>query len=74
MFQQKTFRPKKKVEKDSNMYKLHKAAKATLHAGNLKKAVECPPGENRSEWIFTNTIDFFNRNLSTPPQFLLENL
>eukprot|EP00727_Mastigamoeba_balamuthi_P006141 m51a1_g2146 putative mps1 binder-like protein (215) ;mRNA; f:7438-8443 len=57
----KTFRPKKKLDKAGKRYELHKQARATLHAGNLKKAVELPEGENPFEWIAANTVDFFNQ-------------
>jgi MOB kinase activator 1 len=57
----KTFRPKKVMSKDSKRYELHRTAKATLHAGNLKKAVELPRGEHLCDWIAANTIDFFNQ-------------
>ncbi|CAK8990780.1 MOB kinase activator 1B (Mob1 homolog 1A) (Mps one binder kinase activator-like 1A) [Durusdinium trenchii] len=34
--------------------------KKTLGSGNLKLAVELPPGEDINEWIAANTVDFFN--------------
>jgi MOB kinase activator 1 len=32
----------------------------TLGSGNLRAAVVCPDGEDKSEWIAANTVDFFN--------------
>ena len=32
----------------------------TLGSGNMREAVLLPPGEDRNEWIATNTVDFFN--------------
>jgi len=32
----------------------------TLGTGNMKAAVLLPEGEDRSEWIAANTVDFFN--------------
>lgn len=34
--------------------------KATLGGGDLEKAVRCPPGEDKNEWIAVNTIQFVN--------------
>lgn len=29
--------------------------------GNLRAAVQLPPGEDRNEWLAVNTVDFFNQ-------------
>uniref|UniRef100_A0A7S4U8T7 Uncharacterized protein n=1 Tax=Paramoeba aestuarina TaxID=180227 RepID=A0A7S4U8T7_9EUKA len=57
----KTFRPKKKIPKDTKQYELHQYAKATLGSGNLKAAVQLPPKEDQDEWLAVNTVDFFNQ-------------
>jgi len=61
----KTFRPKKNFAKGTKLYQLHKYAKATvkatLGAGNLHEAVVLPEGEDKSEWLAVNTVDFFNQ-------------
>eukprot|EP00742_Colponemidia_sp_Colp-10_P002196 GILJ01002346.1.p1 GENE.GILJ01002346.1~~GILJ01002346.1.p1 ORF type:complete len:244 (+),score=35.04 GILJ01002346.1:77-733(+) len=56
----KTFRPKKKIEKGSKMHSLHRHAKMTLGSGNLIQAVALPRGEDVNEWLAVNTVDFFN--------------
>jgi len=57
----KTFKPRKKWEKDSNRYQLHKQAKQTLGLENYSVAVQLPHGEDRNEWIAVNTVDFYNQ-------------
>jgi len=56
-----TFKPAKKHTKGTKRYNLHKQAKATLGSGNLRTAVKLPPGEELSEWLAVNTVDFFNQ-------------
>eukprot|EP00762_Andalucia_godoyi_P005524 ANDGO_00599.mRNA.1 MOB kinase activator-like 1 homolog B len=56
----KTFRPKKKIEKGTKRYDLHKHAKDTLGSGDLRAAVVLPPGEDQQEWLAVNTLDFYN--------------
>jgi MOB kinase activator 1 len=56
----KTFRPKKKLEKGTKRYDLHKIAKETLGSGDLRAAVVLPPGEDLQEWLAVNTLDFYN--------------
>jgi len=57
----KTFKPKKKHNKSTKRYDLHKYAKATLGSGNLKVAVKLPEREDANEWLAVNTVDFFNQ-------------
>eukprot|EP00696_Hemimastix_kukwesjijk_P019584 gnl/Hemi2/8908_TR3084_c0_g1_i1.p3 gnl/Hemi2/8908_TR3084_c0_g1~~gnl/Hemi2/8908_TR3084_c0_g1_i1.p3 ORF type:complete len:265 (+),score=62.17 gnl/Hemi2/8908_TR3084_c0_g1_i1:1195-1989(+) len=61
----KTFRPKKKLRKGSKRHELHNYLKTTLRqtlgSGNLREAVRLPPGEDLSEWLAVNTVDFFNQ-------------
>jgi len=60
--QQKTFKPKKKYQKGTRRYDLHKQAQATLGISqNLKTAVKLPPGEDLNEWLAVHSIDFFNQ-------------
>jgi len=54
-------RPKKKHDKGSKRYSLHKALKQTLSNGNLRRAVKVPLGEDLNEWLTVNTIDFYNQ-------------
>jgi len=56
----KTFKPKKKHDKDTKRYDLHKQAKATLGVKGLREAVKLPPREDLNEWIAVHTVDFFN--------------
>lgn len=59
---QRTFRPKKKWEKGSLKYELHKKAKATLNSGiDLTSAVALPEDEEYHDWIAVHVVDFFNR-------------
>eukprot|EP01121_Diplochlamys_sp_Union-15-3_P010363 TRINITY_DN2900_c0_g2_i1.p1 TRINITY_DN2900_c0_g2~~TRINITY_DN2900_c0_g2_i1.p1 ORF type:complete len:218 (-),score=36.81 TRINITY_DN2900_c0_g2_i1:116-769(-) len=57
----KTFKPKRKHNKTTKRYDLHKHAKATLGSGNLKIAVKLPEREDPNEWLAVNTVDFFNQ-------------
>eukprot|EP01122_Echinamoeba_exundans_P011189 TRINITY_DN435_c0_g1_i1.p1 TRINITY_DN435_c0_g1~~TRINITY_DN435_c0_g1_i1.p1 ORF type:complete len:216 (-),score=60.46 TRINITY_DN435_c0_g1_i1:209-856(-) len=57
----KTFKPKKQINKETKRYELHKQAKATLGSGNLKLAVKLPEREDINEWLAVNTVDFFNQ-------------
>lgn len=57
----KTFKQKKSYNKGTKRYELHKHAKLTLGAGNLRAAVALPPGEDTNEWLAVNTVDFFNQ-------------
>jgi len=56
----KTFRPKRNHRVGTKRYELHKYAQATLGTGNLHEAVQLPEGEDESEWLAVNTVDFFN--------------
>mmetsp|Transcript_16384 Transcript_16384/g.24026 ORF Transcript_16384/g.24026 Transcript_16384/m.24026 type:complete len:236 (-) Transcript_16384:230-937(-) len=40
--------------------KLHEKTLKTLGSGNMLDAVTIPPGEDESEWLAMNTVDFFN--------------
>jgi len=58
----KTFRPKKKIQKGERLETLYKQAKASLGIStNLRTAVKLPPGEDLNEWLAVHTIDFFNQ-------------
>ena len=47
-----TFKPKKKFEKGTLKYNLHKQANASLSAGiDLRRCVQLPPDENLNDWI-----------------------
>lgn len=51
----KTFKPKRKISKNTKRYELHKAAKNTLGSGNLKLAVKLPEREDLNEWLAVNS-------------------
>lgn len=51
----KTFKPKKNINKGTKRYELHKYAKATLGSGNLKLAVKLPEREDMNEWLAVNS-------------------
>ncbi|TPX44421.1 hypothetical protein SeMB42_g04336 [Synchytrium endobioticum] len=57
----KTFKPKRNIPDGTKQYALKKYAEATLGAGNLRLAVSLPDGEDASEWLAVNTVDFFNQ-------------
>jgi len=40
--------------------KLSEYCKTTLGSGNMRHAVACPKGEDSSEWLAVNSVDFFN--------------
>ncbi|GAB5358945.1 hypothetical protein AAMO2058_000502500 [Amorphochlora amoebiformis] len=60
----KTIRPIKKHKRDKHAtlskYAKESYAKATLGGGAMKSAVQLPKGEQLSEWLAVNTVDFFN--------------
>uniref|UniRef100_A0A7S0R1G3 MOB kinase activator-like 1A n=1 Tax=Pyramimonas obovata TaxID=1411642 RepID=A0A7S0R1G3_9CHLO len=56
----RTFRPKKTAPIGSKGASLRKHIDATLGSGNLREAVVLPPGEDLSEWLAVNTVDFYN--------------
>eukprot|EP00241_Pyramimonas_parkeae_P011444 CAMPEP_0114255882 /NCGR_PEP_ID=MMETSP0058-20121206/17829_1 /TAXON_ID=36894 /ORGANISM="Pyramimonas parkeae, CCMP726" /LENGTH=215 /DNA_ID=CAMNT_0001370357 /DNA_START=493 /DNA_END=1137 /DNA_ORIENTATION=- len=56
----RTFRPKKAAPAGSKGAQLRKHIDATLGSGNLREAVALPPGEDLSEWLAVNTVDFYN--------------
>ncbi|KAL8618750.1 hypothetical protein ACOMHN_015160 [Nucella lapillus] len=58
----KTFRPKKRLERGTLKFSLHKQANASLNSGiDLKEVVKLPPGEDVNDWIAVHVVDFFNR-------------
>lgn len=56
----KTFKPKKQINKETKRYELHKQAKATLGSGNLKLAVKLPEREDMNEWLAVNSTSVLN--------------
>lgn len=56
----KTFKPKKKHKEGTERYNLHKFAKSIVRSGDLAKAVELPPGAERTHWLSVHTVDFYN--------------
>jgi MOB kinase activator 1 len=57
----KSFVKVKKFKKGTKRHELHKLAKNTLGAGNLRSAVRLPPHETLNEWLAVNVVDFFNQ-------------
>lgn len=58
----KTFRPKRKFERGTQRFELHKQAQASLNAGlDLKVAVQLPSNEDLNDWVAVHVVDFFNR-------------
>jgi len=57
----KTLRQKKKHDKGTRRWELHKHSKLTLGSGDLQNAVRLPEGEDTTEWLAVNTVDFFNQ-------------
>ena len=39
---------------------LKRHIEATLGSGNIREAVQLPPGEDLNEWLAVNTVDFYN--------------
>jgi hypothetical protein len=59
---QRTFRPKKKWERGTLKYDLHKRAKASLNTTlDLRNAVVLPENEDFNDWVAVHVVDFFNR-------------
>jgi MOB kinase activator 1 len=52
---------KRKKGDRTEKLRLKKYAEATLGSGNLRLAVTLPEGEDLSEWLAVNTVDFFNQ-------------
>lgn len=47
-----TFRPKKRFERGTLKYNLHKQANASLNSGiDLKEVVKLPAGEDPNDWV-----------------------
>lgn len=59
--QNQTFKPLKNIPEGSTQYQLKKHVEATLGSGNMRMAVALPEGEDLSEWLAVNTVDFFNQ-------------
>ena len=51
---------KKKPYTSDNTEALRRHIHATLGSGNLREAVQLPPGEDMNEWLALNTWDFYN--------------
>ncbi|CAD5219968.1 unnamed protein product [Bursaphelenchus okinawaensis] len=49
------------TREDSSRNELLKHASCTLGSGSLREAVKLPAGEDLSEWLATNIVDFFNQ-------------
>mmetsp|Transcript_14860 Transcript_14860/g.20964 ORF Transcript_14860/g.20964 Transcript_14860/m.20964 type:complete len:248 (-) Transcript_14860:109-852(-) len=56
----KTYKPLKGHKRNPDQKLLSQYAKATLGSGNMKNAVQLPPGEDLNEWLAVNTVEFFN--------------
>ncbi|KAA6417143.1 MAG: hypothetical protein FRX49_12898 [Trebouxia sp. A1-2] len=56
----KTFRPRKSTPVGSKGLTLKRHIEATLGSGNIREAVQLPPGEDLNEWLAVNTVDFYN--------------
>lgn len=56
----RTFKPNKKLQSDGAQH-LKEYAEATLGSGDLGLAVKLPEGEDQSEWVAVNTVDFYNQ-------------
>jgi MOB kinase activator 1 len=54
------FKPLVQIDKNSSQQHLRKIAYSTLRIGDMSTAVELPRGQNISEWLAVNTIEFFN--------------
>jgi MOB kinase activator 1 len=53
-------KPIKVINKGQTGYGLKQLALMTIGTGNLNLAVELPVGEDLSEWLAVNTIEFYN--------------
>ncbi|KAL8957837.1 MAG: hypothetical protein Q9193_004990, partial [Seirophora villosa] len=49
------------ANKGTSSYQLRQFAEATLGSGSLRKAVKLPEGEDLSEWLAVNVVDFYNQ-------------
>ncbi|KAL9001382.1 MAG: hypothetical protein Q9169_000273 [Polycauliona sp. 2 TL-2023] len=54
------FKPRN-ANKGTSSYQLRQFAEATLGSGSLRKAVKLPEGEDLSEWLAVNVVDFYNQ-------------
>eukprot|EP00158_Paraphelidium_tribonemae_P004686 Partr_v1_DN26910_c0_g1_i1_m7157 putative MOB kinase activator len=60
----KTFRSKKNfafLQNSTKRDQMKEYLVVTLGGGSLKHAVACPPGQDKTEWLAINTVDFFNQ-------------
>lgn len=55
-----SFKPTKSHVEGSKAENISEYTKKSLGLGNMRQAVELPPGEDRNEWFAANTVDFFN--------------
>lgn len=55
-----SFKPTKHHAEGSKGENMSAYTKKSLGLGNMREAVELPPGEDKNEWLAANTVDFFN--------------
>jgi len=55
-----TFQSQKRA-KGTTTWQLKQFADATLGGNSLRKCVQLPEGEDRSEWLAVNIVDFYNQ-------------
>lgn len=55
-----TFQSQKRA-KGTSTWQLKQFADATLGGNSLRKCVQLPEGEDRSEWLAVNVVDFYNQ-------------
>ncbi|CAG9320085.1 unnamed protein product [Blepharisma stoltei] len=60
MDKNRSFRPKRRIQKGEKGYKLRQLIKHTLGTGDPNKYVELPEGEMLLEWISVHIIEFYN--------------
>jgi len=60
MDRSRTFKPLKKHKAGTTRHRLAQMTIKTLGSGNLLEAVILPRGEEKTEWLALNTVDFFN--------------
>ena len=54
-----SFRPLKEIPEGHKIYRVHQLSRATLGAGDLRKAVKLPPNENENDWLANGVVDFY---------------
>ena len=55
-----TFRPLKEIPVEHRSYRIQQLSKATLGAGDLRKSVKLPEGENLFDWLASGVVDFYS--------------